>query len=320
MVILNRTEIEALIDLSEAAIAIEDAYRATSKGKINLPPVGHITFPTQGADCHIKYGHLIGAPHFTVKVATGFPNNAGNGLKTGNGLVLVLSAEDGTVKAVLHDEMVLTDIRTGLGGAISSRLLARNDSSSILIVGTGPQARRQIEAHAVLLEQPIEFKVWGRSFERAEQIAADMSKNCRVLPVVDLEVNVRTADVIVTTTGATSPIIRAEWVAPGTHITAVGADAPGKQELDVALVEKADVLAADLLSQCLDHGELSHAMKAGRIAPEDVFELGVLLDKKGNARQSDTQITLVDLTGVAAQDIAMADFVLEAWAYSQNDV
>lgn len=125
MISLSRTEIEALIDLPSIAPHIEEAYRLTSAGEINLPPVGHITFPDLNADCHIKYGHLVGSDSFVIKVATGFPSNAALGLETGNGLVLVMSAKTGVVQAVLHDEMLLTDVRTGIGGAIASRVLAR---------------------------------------------------------------------------------------------------------------------------------------------------------------------------------------------------
>jgi ornithine cyclodeaminase len=118
MIILDRDQIESLIDLSLAGDAIEASYIAASRGEVALPPVGHITFPVVSADCHIKYGHQKGDPNFVIKVATGFPQNGRVGLPTGNGMSLVISAQTGAVQAVLHDEMVMTDIRTGLGGAM----------------------------------------------------------------------------------------------------------------------------------------------------------------------------------------------------------
>ena len=314
MISLSRIEIEALIDLPQAARLIEDAYRATSLGQINLPPVGHITFPQQGADCHIKYGHLLGAPTFVIKVATGFPNNQELGLQTGNGLVLVMSADTGEVRAVLHDEMLLTDVRTGLGGAIASRLLAREDSERVLIVGTGPQAQRQIEAHAALLPKGVAFEVWGRNAQRVQDLVIGCAPLCNIAPVADIATAVGRADIIVTATGSTAPLIQSDWVRAGTHITAVGADASGKQELDIALVARADVLAVDLIAQCLDHGEVSHAAKEGRIAAQDLCELGAILNDPEPARINAGQITLADLTGIAAQDIAMANAILSAWS------
>lgn len=317
MISLSRPEIEALIDLPVAAAAIRAAYRAAARGTITLPPVGHITFPDHDADCHIKYGHVHGDPSFVIKVATGFPRNAGTGLPTGNGLVLVMSAETGQVQAVLQDEMMLTDIRTGLGGAIASRLLARSDSHNVLIVGTGPQARRQIEAHAALFPHDLRFEVWGRNPDRTDALVAALSGAAEVTRAKDLETATGRADIVVTATGANTPFLRVGWVHPGTHITAVGADAPGKQELDVALVARADVLAVDLAAQCLDHGEVSHAARSGTIRPDAVQELGTLLDDPSLGRTAPDQITIADLTGLAAQDIAMANAILTAW-HAQN--
>jgi ornithine cyclodeaminase len=310
MITLTRSEIEALIDFDAAAQAIKAAYVVTSLGQVNLPPVGHITF-AQGADCHIKYGHMAGDANFVIKVATGFPENDAKGLPSGNGLVLVLSAVTGMVEAMLHDEMMLTDIRTGIGGAIASRALARADSRVALVVGTGPQARRQIEAHAALMPN-LSFQVWGRASTKVDDLIADLAPHIGVKRAYDLEDATRSADVVITATGSKSPILKLDWVQPGTHITAVGADAPGKQELEIGLVARADVLAVDLVAQCLDHGEVSHAAAKGLITADDLHEIGTLLNGTSLGRVDDSQITITDLTGVAAQDIAMANTVLAA--------
>lgn len=311
MISLTRSEIEALIDMPAAASAIEAAYRAASLGRVNLPPVGHIALPN-GADCHIKYGHMAGDANFVIKVATGFPGNSAKGMPTGNGLVLVLSAETGAIKAMLHDEMVLTDIRTGLGGAIASRTLARTNSKTALIIGTGPQARRQIEAHSALMPQ-LSFRVWGRNADKVSALIADMAPECAVEAAQALEDAANQSDIIITATGSTTPLLQSDWVQPGTHITAVGADAPGKQELDVALVARADLVVVDSTSQCLDHGEVSHAAECRLIKPDDILEIGTILNGVGAGRTNDDQITIADLTGIAAQDIAMANAVLTAW-------
>jgi ornithine cyclodeaminase len=310
MITLTRSEIEALIDFDAAARAIKAAYVVTSLGQVNLPPVGHITF-AQGADCHIKYGHMAGDANFVIKVATGFPENDAKGLPSGNGLVLVLSAVTGMVEAMLHDEMMLTDIRTGIGGAIASRALARADSRVALVVGTGPQARRQIEAHAALMPN-LSFQVWGRASTKVDDLIADLAPHIGVKRAYDLEDATRSADVVITATGSKSPILKLDWVQPGTHITAVGADAPGKQELEIGLVARADVLAVDLVAQCLDHGEVSHAAAKGLITADDLHEIGTLLNGTSLGRVDDSQITITDLTGIAAQDIAMANTVLAA--------
>jgi len=317
MISLSRHEIESLIDIPRTVEALEAAFRASSLGHINLPPVGHIAFD-DGADCHIKYGHIKDASVFVIKVATGFPQNAEIGLPSGNGLVLVLSADTGQVLAMLHDEMLLTDIRTGLGGAIASKRLARADSRKVVVVGTGEQARRQIEAHDSLLSGPLSFTVWGRDAMKAAALVEKMGVDTDVSQVENLESAIRSADIVVTTTASKSPIIMSDWIQPGTHITAVGADAPGKQELETQLIERADIVAVDLVSQCIDHGETSHAFRTGKINSADLIELGVLLDNPTLGRATSDQITVADLTGIAAQDIAIANVVLESWQ-KQND-
>ena len=320
MINLARQQIEALMDHEQAARLIEDAYRATSLGKVNLPPVGHIVFPDHDGDCHIKYGHVEGDPVFVIKVATGFYGNAANGLPSGNGISLVLSAHTGAVKAVLHDEMCMTDFRTAVGGAVATRVLGRPDAQRITVVGTGVQARRQIEAHARLMpDRQLEFQVWGRSTERAALVTADLlDLGLSVVVTEDLEEACRGCGIIVTTTASTPPIIQHDWVQPGTHITAVGADAPGKQELDTQLVATADRLIVDLRSQCLDHGEVATAVQAGMVEADRLVELGDVLDRRKPGRVSDAQITIADLTGIAAQDIAMAQMVVTAFEEGQG--
>lgn len=322
MISLNRKEIEALIDFDCAAAAIEAAYRAISDGRVNLPPVGYIAFSafqgsgpanTPSGDCHIKYGHIAGDPNFVVKVATGFAGNDALGIPSGNGIVLVLSAQTGAVKAVLHDEMVMTDIRTGLGGAIASRQLAREGAKNILIVGTGVQARRQIEAHIALMGPELLFSLWGRSAEKAKAVIASLSSVAPILLADDLAAACRSADIIITTTAAAEPIIKRSWITPGTHITAVGADAPGKQELESALVVSADVLCCDLKSQCLDHGDYANSFSRGGIDENLVVEIGDVLSGRALGRTTKMQVTICDLTGLAVQDIAMANSVLDAF-------
>ena len=318
MISLSRKEIEALIDLPRAAAEVEKAYRISSQGDANLPPVGHIVFPEFDADCHIKYGHLKGDQNFVIKVATGFPRNVEAGMLAGNGLMMVLSAKTGEVKAVLHDEAMLTDIRTGIGGAIATNALANEDAKNILIIGSGEQARRQIEAHVAQIQKELSFEVWGRNEDRVASLINSVSDLCKATMAKDLETSVGNADVIVTATGSTQPIVKSDWVKPGTHITAVGADAPGKQELETELVTRADVLVADKIDQCVDHGEISHAAQAGSIEVENIKELGSVISGKTPGRTDEKQITIADQTGIAAQDIAMANSVLAVWAEANN--
>jgi len=309
VLIAVRSEIEAVIETRALASDLEAAFIAASAGEVELPPVGHLTFPDVGGDCHIKFGHHRGDDDFVIKVATGFPEQAALGSPVGNGLFLVISATTGQVRAMLHDEMMLTDVRTGIGGAIASRRLARPDARRLLVVGTGTQARRQLRAHVELFSRQLDVTVWGRSADSAARVVDDVRSSVTADVATDLGAACRSADIIVTTTDATQPIIDADWIVPGTHVTAIGADAPGKHELDARLLRSADLLVADSASQCLDHGELS-VIADDPVRAADVVELGSLLGGSPVERSS-SDTTVADLTGIAALDVAAARHVLQ---------
>lgn len=320
MIQLSRAEIEQLVTVDEGAVAaVRDAYVAITDGRGNVPPVGHIAFPATNGDCHIKYGHIAGDPIFAVKIAAGFYDNPAKGLPSSTGIILAISAETGEVRAILNDEGYLTDLRTGIGGAVATLALARADAGNVLIVGTGIQARYQSRALAALAGRPLSFRIWGRSPEKTAAIVAELARDgLDAAPAADLEAACRAADIIVTTTPSTEPLVRSDWVRPGTHITAMGADGPGKQELETALVARADIRASDMKTQSLGHGEFSHACLAGLIGRDDCIELGAVLAGTTAGRRAAEDITIADLTGVATQDIAMARTVLERATATQH--
>ncbi|MBC7478630.1 MAG: ornithine cyclodeaminase family protein [Pseudorhodobacter sp.] len=312
MIQLSRAQIERLVTVdATTADAVRDAYVAITDGRANVPPVGYLAFPQANGDCHIKYGHIEGDDVFAVKIAAGFYDNPAIGLPSSTGVVLVFSARTGQMEALLQDEGYLTDLRTGLGGAVASLALCRSDADEVLIVGSGTQAYWLARAFAVLAPNLIRISVWGRHADRAAALVARLAQGGVAAAVApDLEAGCRKADVIVTATPAAEPLVRADWVQAGCHITAIGADSPGKQELQTALVTRADLRVADMLSQSLDHGEFAHAHAAGLIAVGDCIELGAVLSGRVAGRRRAEDITIADLTGVATQDIAMARCVL----------
>ncbi|WP_455273909.1 ornithine cyclodeaminase family protein [Rhizobium herbae] len=319
MIILSRPEIEVLVDLDSALTAVEAAYIAASEGRATMPPVGYLAFPEKDGDCHIKYGHIAGDPTFVVKVAAGFYGNPSIGLPTSNGVMLAFSAETGVLEAILLDEGLLADMRTGLGGAIATRALCRPDARRVAIIGTGIQARWQIRClRRAMPGKPLTFTVWGRSEDKARETASLLAdEGIDVGASTDLERLCRDAEIVITTTPSRQPLIRDAWIQPGTHITAIGADAPGKQELDTALVVRAGRRICDSLEQSLDHGEFSAAFRAGDIPAESCVELGAVLGGKGMGRVHPGEITIADLTGIAVQDIAIAISVLDAYRRSR---
>lgn len=319
MIILSRPQIEALVDLDNGLVAVEAAYIAASNGRAMMPPVGYLAFPDRDGDCHIKYGHIAGDPAFVIKVAAGFYGNPAIGLPTSNGVMLAFSAQTGVLEAILLDEGFLTDLRTGLGGAIATRALCRPDARRVAIVGAGIQARWQVRClRQAMLKTQFSFSIWARSDDRARETASGLqSEGIDVTVSSDLERHCRDAEIIITTTPSREPLIRDAWIRPGTHITAVGADAPGKQELDTALVVRADRRICDNLEQCLDHGEFSTAFRAGDVSAEKYTTLGAVLGGEVAGRLHPGEITIADLTGIAVQDIAIATSILAAYRRSR---
>lgn len=295
-------------------VAIEQSYIAVSNGLATLPPVGYLPLTQHNGDCHIKFGHLNNDHVFIVKIATGFYDNPKLGLPTSNGMMIAFSALTGEPVALLQDDGFLTDFRTAIGAAVATKLLSRPNAAKVLVVGAGIQAKEQILAHQKLLhDRALTFAVWARDAGKLEKFLQDLQEaGCPAVSCANLQEGVAGADIILTTTPSRSPLIESEWVKDGTHITASGADAPGKAELDIALVKRADVRVADKIDQCLDHGEFAGAYSRSLISNADCVELGKLLANTSLGRQTNHQITIADLTGLASQDIAAARTVLEA--------
>ena len=311
---LSRPEIEALLQIEDGFDPIKDAYIAVTDGRCDLPPVGYLGFPDAKGDCHIKYGHIAGDSVFVIKIATGFYDNPSKGLASSNGIMLALSAETGEVMAILQDEGYLTDLRTGIGAALATKAGCRGDAQRVGVVGTGIQARIQIRCLNALMPDPgLVFSVWGRSEKKMRQLAQDLAAHqISVTVQPDLETLCVNADILLTTTAAKTPLIRSSWISDGTHITASGADAPGKQELDSALTARADLLILDSDAQCIDHGEVAIPAKAGLLSPDRYRTLGKVLSGQQAGRSAPSQVTIADLTGLGSQDIAIARTALDA--------
>lgn len=311
--LLTEKEIRGLLGPKEAYEAVRDAFVRMAKGEAVLPGVINLDIPRTRTEAHIKGAYLLGARHFAVKVASGSYDNPARGLPSGGGMFLVFDATTGLPAAVLFDNGYLTDVRTGAAGALAADLLAKKTVDRVGIVGVGNQARYQLAA-LLQVRRPKAVVAWGRDRRKAEDYAAEVSARhgIPVEAVGSPEVACRGSDVVITVTPSHEPLVRANWIEPGTHITAVGADSPDKQELDADLLRKADKVVADRLEQCLHVGEIHHAVEAGLLRQEDVYaELGEIAAEMRAGRKSDQEITIADLTGVGVQDAAVANRVVD---------
>ena len=310
MKVFGKQQIISQLDLELAVKRLEEGFIAFSNGKVQVPPVQAFSFAEANGDCCVKSAYVQGSDTFTVKISTGFYDNPAKGLESNDGLMMVLSATTGQPLALLQDEGWLTCIRTALTGRIAARLLAPRHVKAIGILGAGMQARMQLE-HLQAVTDCREVVVWGRDDAELQAYQSFASAlGYEVQKTRNPEDLARAANLIVCATPSREPLIKSEWVQPGTHITAVGADAPGKQELDAALVARADRIVVDSLYQCSQYGEISHALKAGLIRDSQLAELGALLAGRAQGRDYDEQITLVDLTGVAVQDAQISSCAL----------
>lgn len=311
--VLSEKEIRALLGPKEAFEAVRDGFVRLAKGQAVLPGVISLDIPETRTEAHIKGAYLRGTPSFAVKVGSGSYDNPARGLPSSGGLFLVFDATTGLPSAVLFDNGYLTDVRTGAAGALAADLLANETIERVGLIGVGTQARYQLEA-LLRVRHPRTVVAWGRDRSKAEAYATEMSAKHRV-PVEAVgspEVACRGSDLIVTVTPSTEALVQANWIEPGTHITAVGSDAADKQELDVEILRRADKVVADRLEQCLRFGEIHHAVDAGVLRKESVYaELGEMAAGMKRGRASREEITVADLTGVGVQDAAVANRVFD---------
>jgi ornithine cyclodeaminase len=314
--ILREDDVRASIDMASCVEACDRAFAAYSSGGAELPGVIHLDVPERSGEIHVKAGHLHDAPFYAVKVASGFPRNVEVGRPASDGMVIVFDAQTGAPAALLLDNGFLTDLRTGAAGGVAARHLAPERVSAVAVIGTGAQARYQLNALALVRPGFASVRVWGRHPGNAAACAADLDARaglpdgCRSEVAGSVEQAVDGADVVITCTASRTPLVRHAWLKPGAHVTALGSDGADKQELDAAVLARADLLVVDSREQCARIGELHHAVDAGLIDATDAVELGEICGSTHPGRTSPDQLTVCDLTGLGAQDVAAAIVVM----------
>ena len=312
VLVLNEQEVRGLIGVPEALAAVRDAFARMGRGETSVPPAMILWVPESRGEVHVKAAHIHYAAYYAVKFASIFEGNAARGLPLVSGQVYVYEAATGFLSGMLLDNGFLTDLRTGAAGALAADLLAKKDVDQVAIIGAGIQGRYQLEA---LLGVRSPTGVWICDLDRAaaDAYAREMSERTG-LPVTvagSVREAVDGADVVVTTTPAQSPHLLARFVAPGTHITAMGSDNPLKNEIDPALLARADKVVVDSREMCAVNGELHHALEAGLLAVDDVYaELGEIAAGLKPGRTSEEEVTVADLTGLGIQDTAVAALVM----------
>lgn len=322
MTVLNGAAIEQLLTIPMAVEAVEQAYLEKSKGGAALWPMVFHEFDPGHADLDIKSGHLEGLGFYGAKIVSWFGANPGKGLPALYGTSLLFDLATGAPRALLNAGSI-TDFRTGAAGAVGAKYLARPDAETLLMAGTGALAPCLIAAALYLLPQLKTVYVTNPHHPAQSEaacaaivpqieglLAACGGRHAAITAASDLEEAVKHSDVILTATPACEPFLKAEWVQPGTHISCVGADMSGKQELDSALLAAAKVFGDDT-AQCLSVGECEIPYKAG-VFSGNICEIGSVISGAVPGRTGDSDITIFDSTGIALQDIATAAALLKA--------
>jgi ornithine cyclodeaminase len=291
----------------------ERAFAALHQGGVVMPPILSMALPAVNGEVDVKTAWIPGFDGFAIKVSPGFFDNPGRGLPSLNGLMILFSATTGLVEALFLDNGYLTDVRTAAAGAVAARHMAPAVVETAGVLGTGVQARLQLQA-AHLVRPFRRALVWGRDPAKAEAAAADLARTLGIdaRPEPDPAALVAQSQLVVTTTPARAPILEADWLHPGLHITAMGSDQSEKNELDPRVLAEADLYVCDRLTQAEALGELRTAVATGLWTRGVPPELGAVVAGAVPGRPSPEAVTVCDLTGTGAQDTAIATHALAA--------
>jgi ornithine cyclodeaminase len=304
MRILELPEIRRALVYSEIVGRMRDALIANARGECDTPMPMHLNIAPADGEVHIKSSYRRGGRYFALKIASTFPGNVAHGLPTGNGMMLLASAATGEPVALLADAGHLTDVRTAAAAAMMARELKRTDTA-IGILGTGIQARLQAQMHAEVLDLHTIW-IWGRTPERAAECRRDLQGLLPRAEVLVADSPARVAGecrLIVTCTASRQPLLPAAGLKAGTHISAVGSDSPGKQELDPEILRRAALILVESRRQCEKLGELQHAPEIC----ERAVEIGTFCERP----QPHDGLTVCDFTGLGVEDLYIAEYCYE---------
>lgn len=305
MNVVNENEIKIKVCLNQDAIKVsESAFIKYSSGNVIMPPVTQILVDEFHGQTCIKSGYMKGDSFFVTKLASFFRNNGTLGLPNSSGLMLIVNARTGNLDTLLLDNGYLTGIRTAAAGAVAAKYLSRESSSKAAIIGAGKQARLQLRA-LMLVRDIKSSSVWSHNNSSSEEFAASMTEELGIPVSVSQSISaaVREADIVVTTTPSCEALIQSGDLKPGTHVTAIGSDAPGKTEISPQAVAQANHYICDSYQQCKILGELEFVKNANAL---DIIELGDVITGKHQYKRKDNDISICDLTGLGIQDAEIA--------------
>jgi len=304
---LNQEDVKKLLTISDAIRCVEVAFKMHAERKVQMPPKIYLYYKKFNGDLRAMPAYIEPLNASGVKIVNVHTNNRKKGLPTVMAVLVLVDPATGAPVAIM-DATFITDLRTGAAGAVATKALARKNSSTLGLVGAGRQAR--LQALAIASVMPIDtIKVCAKTEQECEEFVKAMQGLLKAKIKISGINEVCSGDIISTTTPVRKPIVMNDWIKEGTHINAIGADAPGKQELDVKILQRSRIFVDDM-EQATHSGEVNVGITEGLLSTNDIAgELGEVLIGKKKGRQQDRDITIFDSTGLAIQDIALAEFV-----------
>jgi len=310
--ILKEEDVKRLLNMSEVLNVVEQAFKEKALGRVQMPPKMYIYFKSFNGDLRVMPSYVEAFGISAVKLVNVHPDNRRYNLPTVMATITLVDPKTGTPLAIMGGTWI-TAMRTGASSGVATKYLSRKGSSKLALIGAGAQAITQMMAMAQILKLE-EVKVYDISSDAKTNFVKRVSSEysgMKISATGSVREAVEDADVIVTVTPTTKPIVEDEWIKSGTHINAIGADAPGKEELDPAILQRAKIVVDDF-EQSQHSGEVNVPLKKRIISLKQIYgELGEIVTGKKIGRSSDEEITIFDSTGLAIQDAVTAKLVYE---------
>ncbi|MFZ7137461.1 MAG: alanine dehydrogenase [archaeon] len=311
--VLSETEIKKLVSLKQTITAVESAFKMKGLGNAQMPPKQYVIMKKYNGDLRTMPAYLEETDVATVKVVNSHPENRKHNLPTVMATIILVDPKTGAPSAIMGGTWI-TALRTGAAGAVAAKYLANPNPKTVGLVGAGAQARTQLMGLQIVFDSIKQVRVWDINPKASINYVEEMRQKypqLEICAVKNIKEAVQEADIIVTTTPSRKPLVSAGWVKAGTHINCIGADAPGKQELDPNILLKSKIVVDDW-EQGIHGGEINVAFSKGVLTKDDIWgDICEIVAELKQGRTSSEEITVFTSTGLAIQDAATANVVYQ---------
>ncbi len=312
---ISESEVEQLLSMKEVLKSIEQAFREKALGRAQMPPKSYIFYSKFNGDLRTMPSYLEKSNISAVKIVNVHPENPHKfNLPTVIGTIVLIDPMNGAPLSIMGGTKI-TAIRTGAAGGIAAKYLANKNPKTVGLVGAGTQAKTQLLALSSIFQSLEEIRVWSRKSKSRQSFVSEMksklSLQARIISVKNVKDAVENVDIVITTTPSRKPLVKSKWVSAGTHINCIGADAPGKQELDPSIL-KGSKIVVDSWEQASHSGEINIPYAKGLLTKQDIWaELGDIIAGLKLGRTKYDEITIFVSTGLAIQDAVTADLTFK---------